>query len=77
MQDRDDRISSAGTSDEPFAADRPQQPDVAASRADLPQQPRLAERTVAPQERVVERADPLRDGRLDLQTSSIMARSIL
>src|SRR5258708_37998516 len=38
-----------------------QPPNVGAVRADLPQQARLTERAVAGQERVVERADPLRD----------------
>jgi hypothetical protein len=41
---------------------RSQPPDVAAVRPDLPQQARLAEGAVAGQERVVQRADPLRDG---------------
>ena len=41
---------------------RPQQPDVAALGADLPQQPGLPERAVAGQVRIVERSDPLRHG---------------
>ncbi len=41
---------------------RSQVPDVAAGRADLPQQPGLPERPATGQEGVVERADALRDG---------------
>src|SRR4029077_5403678 len=48
----------AGVQVEPGA----QPPHVAAVRADLPQQPGLRERPVAGQERVIQRADPLRDG---------------
>src|SRR6266702_28273 len=41
---------------------RPQVPDVAAVRADLPQHPGLPQRAATGQERVVERAGPLGDG---------------
>ncbi|HUB20999.1 MAG TPA: hypothetical protein VMA97_01180 [Streptosporangiaceae bacterium] len=40
----------------------PEPPDVTAVPADLPQQACLPERPVAGQERVIQRADPLRDG---------------
>ena len=48
----------AGVQVEPL----PQPPYVAALGRDLPQQPCLPERPVAGQERVIQRADPLRDG---------------
>ncbi len=46
----------AGVQAEPGA----QPPDIAAVRGDLPEQPGLAERAAAGQERVVQRPDPLR-----------------
>src|SRR6185503_16874704 len=45
----------AGVEAEPLS----QRAQVGAGGADLPQQPRLAERTIAGQEAIVERADPL------------------